>query len=261
MPGKRSPICAQGDREARNVGDVLAKSQFPIDVVPGDRLKLRVLISQSLGPFGKGLLIGIRPPIAQVSFTVVLRTLVIEPMADLMTDDGSDGAVVDGIVGAHREERRLQDRSREHDLVHLGVVVGIDHLRRHEPLVAIHRVAKLGDVAIVLESTGSHHVGDQVARAQLECGIVAPRIGVADLGSEGGELLVGRLLGFGSHPFEFFNRIAIGGDEVVNQGDHARFVLRREVPINVDLTQGLTHGRFDEGDSALPPCPLTGHAT
>ena len=76
-------------------------------------------------------------------------------------------AVVDRVVGVRVEERRLQDRRREHDLVELGVVVGVDRLRRHAPFVAIDRLAELGDVAVVFELVRAHHVADQVVGDDL----------------------------------------------------------------------------------------------
>ena len=55
-----------------------------------------------------------------------------------MTDDNADGSVVEGIVGLHVEEWRLQNAGREANLVGGGVVVGVDGLWRHVPLVAVN---------------------------------------------------------------------------------------------------------------------------
>ena len=61
--------------------------------------------------------VALGPPVAQVAVAVVLRALVVEAVADLVPDDGADAAVVDGVVGVDVEERRLEDRGREDDLV------------------------------------------------------------------------------------------------------------------------------------------------
>jgi len=42
-------------------------------------------------------------------------------MADLVTDDAADPSVVDRKIGIGIEERRLQDRSREDNLVGVDV--------------------------------------------------------------------------------------------------------------------------------------------
>ena len=82
---------------------------------------------------------------------VVLRALVVEAVADLVADDRADAAVVLGRLGVRREERLLQDAGREADLVGAGVVVGVDGLRQHEPLVAVDRGADLAELAVGLE--------------------------------------------------------------------------------------------------------------
>jgi hypothetical protein len=88
--------------------------------------------------------VGGGPPVGDVAVAVVLRALVVEAVADLVADDRADAAVVGGVVGLGVEERRLQDRGREHDLVHPRVVVGVDRLRGHQPLVVVDRFAELG---------------------------------------------------------------------------------------------------------------------
>ena len=49
------------------------------------------------------------------------------------------------------EERRLQDAGGEVDVVHLRIVVGVDRGRRHVPLLAVHRLADLVQLAVELE--------------------------------------------------------------------------------------------------------------
>ena len=97
-----------------------------------------------------------------------LRALVVEAVADLVADHRADAAVVHRVVGVQVEERRLQDRGREDDLVHARVVVGVDRLRRHAPLVAVDRLAELGEVAGGLERGGARaDVADQVVAAMI----------------------------------------------------------------------------------------------
>ena len=83
------------------------------------------------------------PPVVEVAVAVVLRALVVEAVTDLVADDRADAAVVLGRVGVGVEERLLQDAGGEADLVGAGVVVGVDGLRQHEPLVAVDGRADL----------------------------------------------------------------------------------------------------------------------
>ena len=54
-----------------------------------------------------------------------LSRLVVEAVRDLVPDDGSDGAEVDGRVDVGVEEGRLKDSRREHNLVEHGVIVRV----------------------------------------------------------------------------------------------------------------------------------------
>ena len=51
--------------------------------------------------------------------------LVVEAVRDLVPDDGSDGAEVDGRVDVGVEEGRLKDSRGEHNLVEHGVIVRV----------------------------------------------------------------------------------------------------------------------------------------
>ena len=114
------------------------------------------------------------PPVDQVAVAVVLGALVVEPVADLVADHRADAAVVGGVVGLGVEERRLQNRCGKDDLVHAGVVVGVDGLRRHEPLVAVDRPAELGQLAVVADRVAAQVVADRSSRSIDECRVVAP---------------------------------------------------------------------------------------
>jgi hypothetical protein len=93
---------------------------------------------------------------------VELAALVIEAVAELVADHRTDGAVVDGIIGLHVEERWLQDGGGEHHFIHRRVVVGIDGLRRHQPFVTIDGLAELVDFTLVFDAARTHHVAKQI---------------------------------------------------------------------------------------------------
>ena len=72
-------------------------------------------------------------------------------MTDLVADDRTDPAIVDGVVSLDVEEWRLQDGRREDDLIAQWVVIGIDRLGEHQPFVRIHGARELLDGVIELE--------------------------------------------------------------------------------------------------------------
>jgi hypothetical protein len=114
-----------------------------------------------------------------------MRTLVVEAVADLVADlvadDRADRSVVGRIVAIGIEERILQDRGREHDLVHARVVVGVDRLGGHVPLIAVDRFADLVQLPAELKSMSRPHVGHEIRRVDPEVRAVQqlPRAGVS----------------------------------------------------------------------------------
>ncbi len=118
------------------------------DVVQLARHERLVLVDQRRCPRTEFGAIAVRPPVDEIAVAVVLGALVVEAVPDLVADHRADAAVVGGVVGVCVEERWLQDRRGEDDLVHARVVVGIDGLRRHEPLVAVDGATQLGQFAL-----------------------------------------------------------------------------------------------------------------
>ena len=90
-----------------------------------------VLLDHQAGAGLVGLHVLGRPPVLQVALGIILATLVVEAVGHFMADHHADGAVVHRVVRQGIEERRLQDAGGEDDLVHQGVVVGVDGGRRH----------------------------------------------------------------------------------------------------------------------------------
>ena len=73
----------------------------PLTCSPGRlaRLEAVVLLDQRLRLHLEGRLVVGRPPVVEVAVAVVLRALVVEAVADLVADDGTDAAVVLGRLG------------------------------------------------------------------------------------------------------------------------------------------------------------------
>ena len=99
------------------------------------------LVHHALGLRLEFLQVVSRPPIVQTAHGIVLRTLIVEAMADLVPDDHPNGAIVDRIGCLHAEGRRLQDSSRKDNFVQQRIVVGVGGRWRHAPAAAIDRLA------------------------------------------------------------------------------------------------------------------------
>ena len=90
----------------------------PLTCSPASGLNGVVLLDEHLRALLELLASASRPPVAQVAVAVELAALVVEAVADLVADHGADRAVVHRVVGVGVEERRLEDRGGEDDLVH-----------------------------------------------------------------------------------------------------------------------------------------------
>ena len=169
LAAQRELIGQQCDGQTTQVADVLPDGERAVHVVAGGVAprqgtwdEVVVLLDESLCAAAELTAVGIGPPVDEVAVTVVFGALIVEAVPDLMPDHGTDATVVGRVVGLCVEERWLQDRGREHDLVHARVVIGVDGLRRHEPLVAVHRPAELGQFAVV-----AHLVAAAVVAVQI----------------------------------------------------------------------------------------------
>src|SRR6478609_7476238 len=144
LVAERDAVGGVADGEPAEVADVLADGQGAVNLVAGrvTRLELVELRDEGVGARLEGGPVLVGPPVAQRARAVELRALVVEAVADLVSDDRPDAAVVGRVVGLDVEEGGLEDGGREDDLVQARVVVGVDRLRGHEPLVAVDGAAE-----------------------------------------------------------------------------------------------------------------------
>ena len=241
-----------GHRQARGVGNILAQRQFAVDEVALHRAVACELFDQRTGLCGKAFIVFFGPPVAQIAQAIVLAALVIKAMADFMANHTTYGTVVNRIFGLGVKERRLQNNSREDDFVHLGVVVGVHRLRGHEPLVTVNRLAQFAHIAQVLKAVGAEHIAHQIIGADLQLGIVAPLIGVADFGYKGRQLGLGFFFGGGGHPVQVADTGFEGQQHVRHQLFHAHFAFSRKVLLHIQLAQGLTQSLVFQSHGPLP---------
>src|SRR6266487_2315213 len=259
---QRHQIGLPCDAQASEIPDILPDRQRSVHMLVRSLLRRQavVLLDQRPGPGFERLPVLCAPPVGEPAVTVRLGTLVVEAVADLVTDDRADRSVIGRIVAARIEERILQDRSREHNLVHARVVVGVDHLGSHEPLVMVDRLADLVHLAVELESMSGTHVGHETCRIDPQAGVVPPSNRVADLRRELPQLVQGPPAGVCPHPFELLDALAVGLEEVGHQDIHPLPGPRREVPADVGSADSFPHRPLDQRDTALPALTQLGGA-
>ena len=169
-----------------------------------------------------------------------------------MADYGAHAAVVDGVVGIRIVKRRLQNARGENNFVHGGVVVGVDGGRGHAPFVAVHGLADFGELAGILKSGGPADIRSVRITLDIELGIIAPFIGIADLDVEGFHFGDGGLFCFRAHPGKSGDIGAQRGEKVVNHLESVRFGGGRKIFLDVHLAQRFADIAIDGLHAALP---------
>ncbi len=169
-----------------------------------------------------------------------------------MADHCTDAAVVHFLRRIRVEERRLQDGGREHDFVLQRVVVRVDRLRAHAPFGLVHRLADLGQVPLVVELLGGHHVAQVAVAAGAQAVPLTPLFRIADLGREALPLGDGLGLGLRAHPVQLFDAGLQRGTQVGHQGFHLGLGIGREGDLDVQLAQRFAGLAVDGGQHALP---------
>ena len=192
------------------------------------------------------------PPVFQVAVGVIARPLIIKTMSDFVANDRADRPEVLRLISIRIKEGGLQNGRGEDDLIHWRVVVGVDRLRGHEPLAAIHGLPELCPLVFRVESGCHRHILQQGCPTQGESGVVAPPVGVADLRHEGVELGQCPLTRGFAHPLRSGQSIAIGIEESRNEGIHFFFVRGREMAFHPDAPHGLTQEAVHQGKRTLP---------
>ena len=103
-----------------------------------------------------------------------------------MSDDHADGSIVERFVGSWVEEGALEDAGGEADFVGRGIVIGVDGLWCHEPLVAVDGASgSFFDVSVVCEFAAGHHVFVvRFCRIDGQSAVVDPLVGITDFDVE-----------------------------------------------------------------------------
>ena len=168
-----------------------------------------------------------------------------------MPDHRADRAVIEGVVGLGIVERRLHDRRREVERVLHRQVDRVDQLRVHPPLAAVHRLADLGELLLVIDQRAHLLVGVGVVRIDPERGIVLPGVGIADADLHGLDLLLGLVLGRLRHPVERVDPLDEGRLDIADHLLDPRLVRRGEILVGVKLAQRIAQIGVHRRERAL----------
>lgn len=78
------------------------------------------------------------PPTMKIAILVEQSSLVIKPMCDLVSNDHTNATKVQAAWKVTMVKRRLKYASRDHDLVLVAAIVGIDYSRGSVPHGLVH---------------------------------------------------------------------------------------------------------------------------
>src|SRR5579864_3495322 len=112
--------------------------------------------------------IGGCPPIAQTAVSIEGAAFGVKGMADFVTDDRADRAIVRGVWCIGVEKWRLDNCGREIQRILKWQVHGIDSLRGHCPLVSINGLAQARDLTVIFEQAAAPCVSEDIVWFDFE---------------------------------------------------------------------------------------------
>ena len=169
-----------------------------------------------------------------------------------MADGAAGVAVIGSVIALRVEERWLQNPRREINVVHLRIVVSVDRGRRHPPLAAINWLANFGKLTSILEMRPTIAVPGIVASLNLQLGVVAPFVGIANLVRHAMQLFQRFLLGGAAHPRQLLQITLHGFLNSLHHLGGALFRIRAKVLLGVDLTERFSQIAVHSAHALLP---------
>src|SRR5207248_9716765 len=116
------------------------------------------------------------------------------------------------------------------------------------------------ELALRLETRRARDVAEVVVRLDLDRGVVAPPIRIADLIGDGVELPEGPLLRLGAHPVEILDLLLHRRFDALGHVDRLRLRGGGERAMDELLSERLAEVAVDAADAALPAGRLRFHA-
>ena len=255
---QRELVSLIGHRDAAQIADVFTQRQLAAQagLALVQRAERIVLRGQLRGQRVERLAIGRRPPVAQRAGSIVLRALIVEPMADLVADDCADRAVIDRRIGLGVEKGRLENGSGEHDLVGRRHVIGVDRLRGHQPFALVDRLGQIAELVLYPPISGGDIVVESGTRLDRHVVVSLELVGITDLDPERVQLLLGLDPGRRGHPGKVLEIAGQRQPQVANQFLHRRLAGCREIALDIKLADRLAHLALNRAQPALPALAL-----
>ena len=162
------------------------------------------------------------PPIFHISISIILTPLIIKAVGHLMTNDNADCTIVECLVSLRIEERILENTCRETDFVGCGVIISIDRLRSHSPLVSINRLTRfICNFFIVRKLSACHYIViETLLRVDCQTAIISPFIRITHFHIKAIKLCM--CIGFGriAHPCLCINTLTKTHLQILNEIHH-----------------------------------------
>ena len=244
-----------GHLQSTVVADVLAKGLLTVNKESGQCLLLREPVGKHLRALIILSLVFSCPPVHQIAVLVELTALIVEAVAHLVADDGSNSTVVADIISLWIKEWGLQDGSGEVDAVEQRVVESVHRLRCATHLGLIDGLApvftQLGGTCLFFDADEVLYEVLILADINILLHIL-PLVGVAHINIYSMQLRQRLGLGGVAHPGILIQTVLEGLLQVFHQTMHALLAGLREILLDIELTDGLAQMATDHIDGTLP---------
>ncbi len=225
------------------ISEVLAQRQTTVGIQVRQHLNLGEEISIFVRTFYKVFSITFLPPVVHISILVIATSLVVKSVSHLMTDYDTDSTIVKSIVSRRVKERNLQYTSREADFVRGRIIVSVDRLWSHVPVVPVNRFSsRMVYIPFQLPAaTLTHILIVSFFRIYCQARQILPTVRISYLDIERIQLQQGIDFGRIIHPVLGSNTLTQGHFQIIHQCLHALLRGCREVLLDIDSSKSLTH--------------------
>ena len=169
-----------------------------------------------------------------------MASLVIESMGHFMSDDSSDGAVIDRCIGFEIEKRWLQNSRRENDFVYAGIVIGINSLGKHMPFGFIDRFVDFFHITFDVKGPGVQNICNVGITGDSERRIIDPFFRVTDFYPDGVQFFKSFLLGDIAHPIQIIDAFGVSVLQIIDNIQRPFLCFGRKIFLHVKLPHGFS---------------------
>mmetsp|Transcript_19491 Transcript_19491/g.35380 ORF Transcript_19491/g.35380 Transcript_19491/m.35380 type:complete len:210 (-) Transcript_19491:1335-1964(-) len=183
--------------------------------------------------------VSLSPPVNHISLRIKLATFVIKTMRHFMTYNRPHRSIIYSIIGIWIKKGWLQNRCRKHNFVQAGMVVSIDVLGIHEPLVTIGWCIHFLYIPKMMKRTRLEHHGQKFILSRNDKGsVIDPLVGISNLDIETRHFQETRLTsGITRHPIDLSETLLQGLPNTFHNFQStvlARFI---KIPGTIQLSQ------------------------